>query len=82
MIKNLRSLFPVFLFAFFIAGHDHLKDVLMDVYEEVLSHSGRVKFAKEQNGMYFATLKEVQKRGVHAKFSSFQDTLTFADLAD
>ena len=71
-----------FDYAFFIAKDENLKHVLTDVYDEVIAQSMKVKITKQPNGIYFATLAAIQKQGLHAKFVSRHDSLSFAELGD
>jgi hypothetical protein len=71
-----------FNYAFFIAGTDHLMNVLQEVHKNVLATSWRVKLRKQRNGIYFATLENIRTQGIHAQFVAVHDTLSFAELTN
>ena len=64
-------------FIFFVASNAHHLRLLWDVYQEVLSHSFRVKLAKSQNGIFFSTLKNLRKHGLQANFRGMDETFSF-----
>lgn len=69
-----------FDFVFYIVEGESLLRTLWSVYKEVREKSVHVKFAKRQNGIFFAELSEVRKLGLQAKFKGVHDTFSLADL--
>lgn len=70
-----------FEFAFFIAQDEKLLNRLRQIYQDVLTNSTVVRIEKDRNGMYFALLSEIQKKGIHAAFFGSHDTITLAELS-
>ncbi|MGZ6311231.1 MAG: hypothetical protein ACXWOH_11395 [Bdellovibrionota bacterium] len=69
-----------FDFSFFVAKDERLLEVLKRAYDYTVANSLKVKIAKERNGIYFATLGEIRRKGIDAEFVGAHDTLSFAEL--
>ena len=72
---------PEFDFVFYIVEGEPLLHKLWNIYEEVRKKSVRVKFKKNQNGIYFVTLSDIRKRGLNALFKGIEDSFSLVDLA-
>ena len=74
-------LHPNYNFVFYIIEGDRLLRTLWSIYREVQEKSIRVKIAKKQNGIFFATLSDVRNLKLSAKFKGIESSFSFQDLA-
>jgi hypothetical protein len=64
---------------FIVSDENHLQ-FLWDVYQDVLSHSFRVKLQPNQNGIYFSTLENLRTHRLRANFRGLDEIFSFESL--
>jgi hypothetical protein len=71
---------PDFRMTLYIAKREHLFNLLQSIYREVLSTSTKAKVCRSRNGIYFATLEDLEANGKNTVFHGLRDKFTLSDL--
>ena len=72
-----RLLAKDYSFVFYIVKDEHLEKVLVDAFRIALTHSIEVSIAHRLNGIYFATVAEIEQSGASTTFRSLRNSFQF-----